>query len=471
MKGRAKNKKNKEKRNDNLNISNSLSYSEDNQENEFSILNKDNSNITNKEINFSIKEKEEDKNDENSGDIFENALALMDENSKNRLNFTEEYEPDFSINYPNTIFNAIPIFTPSTRLNNALQIEDKSSCLFFYYIKKKSLYPTIYNQLIGISGCDSIFVNIDLNEKDFIWAGLTSIIFTNQKNFINVKILINEYITPLMKKHGKSKEETKIFIEQLCQNIIIQEYFSYDELFIKLNEFNILIKEHKLNKIGLVILDGLNTITTHNLDIRQKENEKGFYIDFYKFEKFEQNPNKNNKKFSSDKKNQQKKNYEEIRAHIYGNDFMYKKIMNNESINSYNEMFQQNILNLILKYQEKFNFNLIITIFDFAQDNYYNSCFGGRVGYKENKNSFIVNCPTLQKENCYFAFRLPKYIHSKKIVFVEPINLCLNYNDNIFGMITNPVKTKKYLFHVFKKNKDDYRPSRILEKIEYEYPI
>ena len=471
MKGRAKNKKNKDKRNDSLNISNSLSYSEDNQENEFSILNKDNSNITNKEINFSIKEKEEDKNDENSGDIFENALALMDENSKNRLNFTEEYEPDFSINYPNTIFNAIPIFTPSTRLNNALQIEDKSSCLFFYYIKKKSLYPTIYNQLIGISGCDSIFVNIDLNEKDFIWAGLTSIIFTNQKNFINVKILINEYITPLMKKHGKSKEETKIFIEQLCQNIIIQEYFSYDELFIKLNEFNILIKEHKLNKIGLVILDGLNTITTHNLDIRQKENEKGFYIDFYKFEKFEQNPNKNNKKFSSDKKNQQKKNYEEIRAHIYENDFMYKKIMNNESISSYNEMFQQNILNLILKYQEKFNFNLIITIFDFAQDNYYNSCFGGRVGYKENKNSFIVNCPTLQKENCYFAFRLPKYIHSKKIVFVEPINLCLNYNDNIFGMITNPVKTKKFLFHVFKKDMDDYRPSRILEKIEYDYPF
>jgi len=471
MKGRAKNKKNKDKRNDSLNISNSLSYSEDNQENEFSILNKDNSNITNKEINFSIKEKEEDKNDENSGDIFENALALMDENSKNRLNFTEEYEPDFSINYPNTIFNAIPIFTPSTRLNNALQIEDKSSCLFFYYIKKKSLYPTIYNQLIGISGCDSIFVNIDLNEKDFIWAGLTSIIFTNQKNFINVKILINEYITPLMKKHGKSKEETKIFIEQLCQNIIIQEYFSYDELFIKLNEFNILIKEHKLNKIGLVILDGLNTITTHNLDIRQKENEKGFYIDFYKFEKFEQNPNKNNKKFSSDKKNQQKKNYEEIRAHIYGNDFMYKKIMNNESINSYNEMFQQNILNLILKYQEKFNFNLIITIFDFAQDNYYNSSLGGRIAYRENKNTFVVNCPVLQKENCYFAFRLPKNIHPKKIVFVEPINLCLNYNDNIFGMITNPVKTKKFLFHVFKKDKDDYRPSRILDKIEYDYPF
>ena len=470
MKGRAKNKKNKDKRNDSLNISNSLSYSEDNQENEFSILNKDNSNITNKEINFSIKEKEEDKNDENSGDIFENALALMDENSKNRLNFTEEYEPDFSINYPNTIFNAIPIFTPSKRLNNALQIEDKSACLFFYYIKKKSLYPTIYNQLIGISGCDSIFVNIDLNEKDFIWAGLTSIIFTNQKNFINVKILINEYITPLMKKHGKSKEETKIFIEQLCQNIIIQEYFSYDELFIKLNEFNILIKEHKLNKIGLVILDGLNTITTHNLDIRQKENEKGFYIDFYKFEKFEQNPNKNNKKFSSDKKNQQKKNYEEIRAHIYGNDFMYKKIMNNESINSYNEMFQQNILNLILKYQEKFNFNLIITIFDFAQDNYYNSCFGGRVGYKENKNSFIVNCPTLQKENCYFAFRLPKYIHSKKIVFVEPINLCLNYNDNIFGLLTNPDNNGiKSIFQVFKKNIDDYRPTRILDKIEYQF--
>ena len=471
MKGHGKNRKNKDYSNINLSISNSLSYSEDHKENEFSILNEENSKIIEDKRNFIKKEKKEDKNNEKYDDIFENALYLMDQNSKNKLNFTEDYEPNFSINYPTTKFDTIPIFTPSTRLNNALQIEDKSSCFFYYYIRKKSLYPTIYNQLIGISGCNSIFVNDDLIEKDFIWASKTSIIFTNQKNFINLKILINEYISPLMKKYQKSKEEMKIFIDQLCKNIIIQEYFSYDELFIKINELNILIKEHKLNKIGLVILDGLNSLTTHNIEIVQKENEKSFYLDFYKY--IDQSPNE--KRISNGKKIPQKKikkeNYEEVRNHIYGNAPMNKKLFNKDSISSYNEMFQQNILTLILKYQEKFNFNLIITIFDFAQDNYYNSSLGGRIAYRENKNTFVVNCPVLQKENCYFAFRLPKNIHPKKIVFVEPINLCLNYNDNIFGMITNPVKTKKFLFHVFKKDKDDYRPSRLLEKIEYHYPF
>ena len=226
MKGHGKNRKNKDYSNINLSISNSLSYSEDNKENEFYILNEENSKIIEDKRNFIKKEKKEDKNNEKYDDIFENALYLMDQNSKNKLNFTEDYEPNFSINYPTTKFDTIPIFTPSTRLNNALQIEDKSSCFFYYYIRKKSLYPTIYNQLIGISGCNSIFVNDDLIEKDFIWASKTSIIFTNQKNFINLKILIIEYISPLMKKYQKSKEEMKIFIDQLCKNIIIQEYFS-----------------------------------------------------------------------------------------------------------------------------------------------------------------------------------------------------------------------------------------------------
>ena len=52
MKGHGKNRKNKDYSNINLSISNSLSYSEDNKENEFSILNEENSKIIEEKTNF-----------------------------------------------------------------------------------------------------------------------------------------------------------------------------------------------------------------------------------------------------------------------------------------------------------------------------------------------------------------------------------------------------------------------------------
>ena len=124
----------------------------------------------------------------------------------------------------------------------------------------------------------------------------------------------------------------------------------------------------------------------------------------------------------------------------------------------------------MMTYQEKFNFNLIFTIFDFSQDNYYNLNFSGKASYKEmNKNTYTVNCSELKKENCYFTFKLPKIFFPKKIIFLEPINFCLNYNHSIFGLITNPINTKNLIFQVFKKEKNDYRPTRIVEQIEYQY--
>ena len=57
MKGHGKNRKNKDYSNINLSISNSLSYSEDNKENEFSILNEENSKIIEDKRNFIKKKK------------------------------------------------------------------------------------------------------------------------------------------------------------------------------------------------------------------------------------------------------------------------------------------------------------------------------------------------------------------------------------------------------------------------------
>ena len=472
------NKRNKKGKNsNNNNNSNNLSLSEDNQDNELSIFNENNdSSIIFEEIEKNKKQIEDNQKNQNKNDIFENALLLMDQKIKNELCFTPNYEPNFSINYPSTKFKTMPIFTPSTRLNSALQIEDKDECFIFYYTQKKTLYPTIYNQLIGISGSEKIFVKNGIVERDLILANMTSIIFTNQKNLINLRILINEYINPLMCEYNKTDEEKKLFIEELCKNIIIQEYFSYDELLMKINELNIKLTEHKINDVGLVIIDGLNSITPHKLEIQNKENGKGYKLRFYKYmmHKFDTTSNKKNKRFSNENnfKGRNSSRFEkidDIKANIYGNEPINKQRYDNNSENTFNDKFQQNIVDLIMNYQEKFNFNLILTIFDFSQENFYNSSFGGKLTYKENKNVYVVNCPELQKENCYFAFKLPKIFFPRKTVFLEPFNYNLNYNNNIFGLLTNPVNTRKYVFRVFKKNRDDYRPIRILDKMEYDF--
>ena len=467
-----RNKKGKTKKK-NQNKSNNQSLSEDNIKNDFSILNNEeiiNSLVIDEEIKQNKKENDQD---ENSGDIFEKALLLMDERAKENLIFTSNYEPNFSINYLNKKVEAIPIFTPSTRLNTALQIEDKSECFVYYYTQKKSLYPTIYNQLIGISGHPSLFDNCGKKEKDFIFANLTSIIFTNQKNFINMTTLINEYINPLMKSYNKNEEEKKHFLEKLCKNIIIQEYYSYEELFIKINELNFQFIEHKINNVGLVIIDGINSINPHSLDVNENENGKGFKLKFFRYNlhKYDQNSNKKNKRFSNDnnfkgRRSSKFDSNDEVKDNIYGKDSFLRKRIDNNSSN--NEKYQQCIVDLIVNYQEKYNFNLILTVFDFGQDNYYNSCFGGKIAYKDNKNVYCVNTPELQKENCYFTFKLPRFYFPKKIFFIEPINLCLNYNNSIFGLITNNVKNNKLAFYIFKKDKEDYRPIRVRDKIEYD---
>ena len=471
------NKRNKKVKNSNINNNlNNLSSSEDNQENELSIFNQNNESEIFLEENESNKNRKQIKENPNKNDIFESALLLMDQKIKNGLCFTPNYEPNFSINYPNTKFKTMPIFTPSTRLNSALQIEDKDECFIFYYTQKKTLYPTIYNQLLGISGSEKIFVKNGIVERDLILANMTSIIFTNQKNLINLRILINEYINPLMNEYNKTSEEKKLFIEELCKNIIIQEYFSYDELFMKINELNIKLTEHKINDVGLVIIDGLNSITPHKLEIQNKENGKGYKLRFFKYmmHKFDTTSNKKNRRISNENNLQGRKSsrYEkidDIKANIYGNDPMNKQRYDSNSENSFNDKFQQNIVDLIMNYQEKYNFNLILTVFDFSQENFYNSSFGGKLTYKENKNVYVVNCSELQKENCYFAFKLPKIYFPRKTVFLEPFNYNLNYNNNIFGLLTNPVNSTKLVFRVFKKNKDDYRPIRILDKIEYDF--
>ena len=414
-----------------------------------------------------IKENEKEKIiNEKENDIFEKTLQLMDEEYKKGFMIETNYDPTFSINYPNLKIASIPLFTPSTRLNNALQIGEKNETFIFYYTHKKSLYPTIYNQLIGISGSSSAFIG---KAKDFIYANSTSLIFTNQKNFINLKVLIKEYVDPLFKDNRLNEEQQNNFIETLLNNIHLHEYLTYEELLVKLNELNIYMKEHKINNVGLIIIDGINTINPQKVEFLDENGT----LKFFKLNtKNESNPNPEKKiKNSSEKKNKKKKSFNSaIKQNLYGDDYN-DKINDNVDFRSH-EIMQQTIVNLITNYQKRYNFNLIITIFDFTQYNFFNLNLQGKASNKEmNKNTYTVNTKELQKEHCYFTFKLPKIFFPKRIMFIEPLNLCVNFNQNIFGLITNPINTQNLEFQVFKKETNDYRPTRILAPIEYKFKI
>ena len=465
-KGNKKNKtKDKKKINEKVNNSNiseenDLSLSNiNNQENQSKILNQENNNPNN--LN----------NEEKDFDLFEKDLNILDEYYKKGYIFEPNYEPTFSINYPNQNISSIPLFTPSTRLNNALQIGEKNETYIYYYTHKKSLYPTIYNQLIGISGPNTAFMG---KVKDFIYANATSLIFTNQNNFINLKKLLNEYVEPLLKENKIDENQKQTFTRSLLNNIHIHEYLTYEELFGKLNELNIYLMEHKINNVGLIIIDGINSINSRKVEFIKNKNDKNYKLFFYKssnLNKGDQNPNKKNKRNSSENKKILRENNSDntqIKQNLFGND--YVKMENNNSNFVSNEGIQKSIVNLIMNYQEKYNFNLILTVFDYPQDNFYKLNISGKASYKEmNKNTYTVNCKEVQKENCYFTFKLPKEYFPKKITFIEPINLSVNYNQTIFGLITNPINTHILEFQVFKKEKNDYRPTRILGQIEYEY--
>ena len=390
----------------------------------------------------------------------------MDEEYKKGFMIETNYDPTFSINYPNLKIASIPLFTPSTRLNNALQIGEKNETFIFYYTHKKSLYPTIYNQLIGISGSSSAFIG---KAKDFIYANATALIFTNQKNFINLKVLIKEYVDPLFKDNRLNEEQQNNFIESLLNNIHLHEYLTYEELLVKLNELNIYMKEHKINNVGLIIIDGINTINPQKVEFLDENGT----LKFFKLNtKNESNPNPEKKiKNSSEKKNKKKKSFNTaIKQNLYGDDYN-DRLNDNVDFRSH-EIMQQTIVNLITNYQKRYNFNLIITIFDFTQYNFFNLNLQGKASNKEmNKNTYTVNTKELQKEHCYFTFKLPKIFFPKRIMFIEPLNLCVNFNQNIFGLITNPINTQNLEFQVFKKETNDYRPTRILAPIEYKFKI
>ena len=426
--------------------------------NKFSYMKNNNNSIN---INPSIEE-----------DTFERALSYIDTFfiKSNHTFPADPYEPNYNILYPSEKFETIPLMTPSTRLNKALQIEDKNQSFIYYYTQKYTMFPVIYNQIIGLSGSDQIF---KIGEsRDFIFANKKTLIFTNEKKFINKDILLNEFITPMLNQYHKNEQEKNIFIDSLFKNILIHSYLTYDELLIKIIDLFRIFSNKEIKDVGLIIIDGINSISPQRVDFNKIEgnnNEIEFKLKFYKHKEIKKKNLINLDDSSSDEKIQEN-NYEDEKINIYlGKNKKYGNFLDDFRIPPDDEL-QQGIVNAIMYFQFRFNFNLIMTVFDCQQEIIFNNAMAGKSLNKDfSKNCEIFVNDKLEEEGCSFQFQLPKIYFPQKIIFIEPINQCLNYNYYIFGLLTNNNNSNKLLFQAFKKDEGEFKPKRIVDENEYEY--
>ena len=405
-------------------------------------------------------------------DTFERALSYIDTFfiKSNHTFPSDPYEPNYNILYPSEKFETIPLMTPSTRLNKALQIEDKNQSFIYYYTQKYTMFPVIYNQIIGLSGSDQIF---KIGEsRDFIFANKKTLIFTNEKKFINKDILLNEFIIPMLNQYHKNEQEKNIFIDSLFKNILIHSYLTYDELLIKIIDLFRIFSNKEIKDVGLIIIDGINSISPQRVDFNKIEgnnNEIEFKLKFYKHKEIKKKNLINLDDSSFDEKIQEN-NYEDEKINIYlGKNKKYGNFLDDFRIPPDDEL-QQGIVNTIMYFQFRFNFNLIMTVFDCQQEIIFNNAMAGKSLNKDfSKNCEIFVNDKLEEEGCSFQFQLPKIYFPQKIIFIEPINQCLNYNYYIFGLLTNNNNSNKLLFQAFKKDEGEFKPKRIVDENEYEY--
>ena len=276
----------------------------------------------------------------------------------------------------------------NTLLNIGNNNENSNDILIFKYINKSNLFPIIYNQILNI--CSNDEDEILKDKIDMFFYNKKCLIFSNNDDFINPKILLKEYIKPLFffcnkKKYKNSFKNFNInnFVEKLYKNIFIFKYNNYVELLIKLNNLNRILKD-EINEISLIIVDGLNCVNMEKIDV-DLINEI----------------NNNNNENLNDNNNNYKILFKKKKISINSN---YKKSLNENDEEKFKNFDDKNILsnifNILINLYNLFNFNLIINIFDIEQYSFYKFISNGKNNLRFNvKNlitieneKYILNC-------------------------------------------------------------------------------
>ena len=415
--------------------------------------NKNNKNDKTKEKNENEKNENEnnEKEEENSSNTYKKFIDFFNSNIQinNKNILTDNIEDTCNLNQLIHTQTLCVLNTNNEDINTLLNIgnnnENSNDILIFKYINKSNLFPIIYNQILNI--CSNDEDDILKDKIDMFFYNKKCLIFSNNDDFINPKILLKEYIKPLFffcnkKKYKKSFNNFNInnFVEKLYKNIFIFKYNNYVELLIKLNNLNRILKD-EINEVSLIIVDGLNCVNMEKIDVDLINENNNFNESFN---------NENNYKILFKKKkislnSNYKKNVDDENENNNFNNFDDKNILSN-------------IFNILINLYKLFNFNLIINIFDIEQFSFYKFISTG----KNNLRFNVKNLINIENEKYNFNFKLPLKNSENIFYIIDSKTNFINKNIEIFGILKKG-KESDFIFHVYQKDEDKNKILKLYE--------
>ena len=338
-----------------------------------------------------------------------------------------------------------PLYTSCDSLDELIQVgkSDKLNDTYIYhYTKKSNLIPIIYNQIIGLCAPDDFESDeVTLKNKDLIFRNKKCLIFTCD-NLMNKELLIREYIFPMLEKEFKfknkkiKKEFIEFFIQGILDNIYIVTYSDNIELLIKLNNLYTII-QNDLRDTALIIIDGINLLDMQKVEFnleKETTSVRKFDIQFKKKRKSLLPP---------------------------------KTIINpkdTKNIPTSNNIITA-ILSTVSNLYKFYNFNLIITSFDYDAYSYSKFISSGKSLMYDIKNKVNIDLPEHHLQFCFKLPPLSKNVHS--LYFIEPIYHCLSLPNEYFSILCFG-EDLKYIFKVFAKEETSSKIKEIFCSTDFE---
>ena len=324
---------------------------------------------------------------------------------------------------------------------------DRNNDIFeLFYTTNATIAPIIYRTILSTCSPNNIGdIRLDyLNDKCLIF---------NHTNCFDVEMFDQEYVAPFFSEqvlpalikeieydeeniYGIHEGQLDIlqkkwyeeYSEKLHKNIFLIDYFILPELLLKIQDLPNLFR--KIKSVGLVILD------SPNLLINQK-------INFEYEDEVINDENVNRKTTVNFGKNKRK------------------------SLSTCEKSIFEHIIKVIHNLQNEFNFNLIITHYDFERIetlNYLKFKMNWDGFYYDNINkNFRIGL--FGDSKVEFIFTLKQFEDKHKIFSIEPTVSYINYNGNAFAYLTYE-GGGTYRFRAFYKQGGGYDVIRLIEERE-----
>lgn len=318
------------------------------------------------------------------------------------------------------------ITTNKPELNEVLascQKSDKHNDTYeIYYTKNFTFVPLLYNFLINVCSPEDLS---GFSLDDFEFQDQKAIIY-NYTDFFEVEIFEKEFLRPFFEENlypflnenfdisdvGDSETLFDEYLGKVLCNIVVVDYFCYLELLLKIQDLPNLIR--KVKEVSLVIVDSPNMLINQTINMQH-----------------------NNFDETGDELGHRRANLQLNKKR--------RKSLEEEEVD-----FLQKINYTLSRLQFEFNFNLVLTLFDYDR--------AESLGYLRMKSAdynFIFDNKSryfnLKKNEVQFIFELKDKYFSQRLVAIEPISYYYDCECNIFAYL---FKTGEggYKFKAFLKN-------------------